>query len=191
MKGASAWSLACQMPLMKECPVVRSNRVSCFAVVAALLTALQLAQGCEYKAKRVAIGREAPNFAYVDLDGKTRNLTDSRGKVVMLRFWADWCPPCAKEFPIIEKTYQEVRGKGLDVIAVNVRQSEARVRDYTGKFRCSYTIALDRDGSIAELYGVKGLPMNFIVGRDGSIREVIIGTISDVAMLKQFLTPYL
>ena len=171
--------------------MVRLNRISCFAVVAALLTALQLAQGCEYKAKRVAIGREAPNFGYLDLDGKAGRLTDLRGKVVMLRFWADWCPPCAKEFPIIEKTYQEVRGKGLDVIAVNVRQSEAGVRGYISKFELSHTIALDRDGRIAELYGVKGLPMNFIIGRDGSLREVIIGTISDVAMLKQFLTPYL
>jgi peroxiredoxin len=176
---------------MKECPVVRLNRVSCFAVVAAFLTALQLGQGCQYKAKRVAIGREAPNFAYLDLDGTTRNLTDSRGKVVMLRFWADWCPPCAAEFPIIEKAYQEMKGKGLEVIAVNVRQPEARVRDYIRKFGCSYTIALDRDGRISEQYDIKGLPMNFIIGRDGTLKEVIIGTISDVAMLKQFLTPHL
>ena len=95
----------------------------------------------------------------------------SRGKVVMLRFWADWCPSCAMEFPIIEKAYQEMRGKGLDVVAVNVRQPEARVKDYIGKFELSHTIALDRDGRISEQYNVKGLPMNFIIDRKGSSRR--------------------
>ncbi len=179
------------MPHLKEHEVVRLNRIACFAVAAAFVAALQPAQGCEYTAKKVAIGREAPNFGYLDLDGKAGRLTDLRGKVVMLRFWADWCPPCAAEFPIIEKAYQEMKGKGLHVIAVNVRQPEARVRDYIKKFGLSHTIALDRDGRISEQYDVKGLPMNFIIGRDGILREVIIGTISDVAMLKQFVNPYL
>ena len=171
--------------------MARLKRVSCLAVAASFFLVLHLSQGCEYGSGKVRIGREAPNFEYLDLDGKTRTLGDSKGKVVMLRFWADWCPSCAAEFPLIEKAYQEMRGQGLDVIAVNVRQPEARVRDYTGKFGCSYTIALDRDGRISEQYDIQGLPMNFIIGRDGTLKEVIIGTISDVAMLKQFLTPHL
>jgi cytochrome c biogenesis protein CcmG, thiol:disulfide interchange protein DsbE len=175
---------------MKENEAAPVNRRSCFGMIAACFLSLQVAQGCEHSAKKVAIGREAPNFTYRDLEGKTRNLIESRGNVVVLRFWADWCAPCTAEFPVIEKTYQEMRGKGLDIIAVNVRQPEARVKDYVRKFDLSHTIALDRDGKISERYGVKSLPMNFIIDRDGVLKEVIIGAISDAAMLKQFVTPY-
>jgi peroxiredoxin len=175
---------------LKKIEVVPLNRRSCFAILAVCSLVMQLAQGCECNCGKVTIGREAPNFAYLDLDGKTRNLMDSRGKVVMLRFWADWCPPCAVEFPIIEHAYREMRNRGLEVIAVNVRQPEVRVKDYVAKFELSHTIGLDRDGRISEQYGVKGLPMNFIINRDGILREVIVGTISDAAMLRQFLAPY-
>lgn len=166
------------------------TRRSCIVILAACALPSWLTQGCEGAAK-TAIGREAPSFSYIDLDGKTRRLSDSRGRVVMLRFWADWCPPCAAEFPIIEKVYREMRGKGLDVIAVNVRQSETKVKEYIRRFELSHTVALDQDGRIAKQYDVKGIPMNFIIDRKGIIEGVVKGAISDATMLQQLLTPYL
>jgi peroxiredoxin len=153
--------------------------------------ALQTLQSCGFTTDKAEIGKEAPGFAYQDLDGNARRLADSKGKVVMLRFWADWCPPCSREFPLIEQAYQEMRDKGLEVIAVNVKQPEARVQDYIRNFQLSFTIALDRDGKITEQYNVKGIPMNFIINRDGILKQVIVGTISDVAMLRHYLAPHL
>lgn len=167
------------------------TRGSIAAIVAACSLALQLLQGCDGSAMKPAIGREAPNFSYLSLDGSKKMLSDSRGSVVMLRFWADWCPPCATEFPVIERVYQEMSGKGLEVIAVNVRQSEARVKEYIGKFALSHIVALDKNGSISKQYDVRGLPMNFVIDRKGVVQEIVIGSISDVAVLKQYLTPHL
>jgi len=159
------------------------------AAIGACLLALQALHGCDGSFK-AEIGREAPNFHYSKLDGTRSSLRESRGKMVLLRFWADWCPPCATEFPIIERVYREMNGKGLEVIAVNVRQSEDRVRAYTGRFDLSHTIALDSDGKISKRYGVKGLPLNFIIDKNGIIKEMIVGAISDGSMLKQYLTPH-
>jgi peroxiredoxin len=166
------------------------TRRSCILILAACALPLWVTQGCD-GAGKTEVGRKAPEFSYLDLEGKTRRLSDSRGRVVMLRFWADWCPPCAAEFPIIEKVYREMNGKGLDVIAVNVRQSEVKVKEYVRKFELSHTVALDQDGRISKRYDIKGIPINFIIDQEGIIRGVVKGTISDAAMLQQFLAPHL
>jgi cytochrome c biogenesis protein CcmG, thiol:disulfide interchange protein DsbE len=157
----------------------------------ALFLSLYLFHGCESKSAKLAIGREAPNFTYLDLSGGSKELREFRGKVVILRFWADWCPYCAVEMPIIEKVYQELKDKGLGVLAVNVKQSEASTRTYVEKLGVTYPIALDRDGKITELYEVKGIPVNFIINKQGVLKELIVGAITDVTMLKEFLDPYL
>jgi len=160
-------------------------------VGSALFLSLCLLYGCESKSAKLAIGREAPNFAYLDLEGKTRQLKDHlNGNVVILRFWADWCPYCAVEMPIIEKLYREMKDKGLSVLAVNVKQSESVARAFVEKLGVTYPIAMDRDGKIAQLYEVKGIPVNFIINKQGVLKELIVGAITDVVMLKEFLAPY-
>lgn len=160
------------------------------AFVLALLFTLFLVHGCDSKSGKVVIGREAPNFTYLGLDGKTREIKEFRGKVVILRFWADWCPHCAVEMPIIEKAYQEMKDRGLIVIAVNVKQTEPKVRAFISKFNLSYPIALDQEGKISDKYEVKGLPVNYVINRQGILKELIVGAITDVGMLKEFLAPY-
>ena len=149
-----------------------------------------LLYSCDSKSGHLAIGRQAPNFSYLGLDGETRELKELRGNVVFLRFWADWCPYCETEMQMIDKIYMESKEKGFIVLAVNVKQSEAKVRAYVEKYNLSFPMALDPKGKIADKFQVRGLPMNFLINREGILKEFIIGAISDVEMLREYLEPY-
>jgi peroxiredoxin len=146
---------------------------------------------CNSKSEKVAIGREAPNFIYTDLNNEMRELKDFKGKVIFLRFWADWCPYCDVEMPIIDRVYNEIRDKGFVVLAVNVKQSAAAAKAYAKKFKLSYPIALDQKGEISKQYSVRGIPMNFLINREGVLKDLLVGDISDESMLKNFLKPYI
>ena len=171
--------------------MVADNR-KCYAIIFgfALLVGGFLLYGCDSKSGKVVIGREAPNFTYRGLDGETGELKDLKGKVVILRFWADWCPYCAVEMPIIEKFYGRMKDNDFIVLAVNVKQSESVARAFVKKLNLSYPIALDQKGKITEQYEVKGIPINFIINKEGVLKEVLVGAISDVEMLEEYLKPY-
>ena len=130
-----------------------------------------LLYSCDSKSGHLAIGRQAPNFSYLGLDGETRELKELRGKVVFLRFWADWCPYCETEMQMIDKIYMESKEKGFIVLAVNVKQSEAKVRAYVEKYNLSFPMALDPKGKIADKFQVRGLPMNFLINREGILKK--------------------
>ncbi len=140
---------------------------------------------------KLAIGRQAPNFTYLDLRGGTKQLKDLNGKVVFLRFWADWCRYCTTEMPVIDEFYRDCKDRGFIVLAVNVKQSEATARAYVQKLNLSFPVALDRKGEISAKYRVTGLPTNYVINREGVLKEMLIGVISDKKMLEDFLKPYL
>lgn len=173
---------------MKLLPAKKKNLGVLFSF-ATLIMAF-LFYSCDSKSGHLAIGRQAPNFSYLGLDGETRELKELRGKVVFLRFWADWCPYCETEMQMIDKIYMESKEKGFIVLAVNVKQSEAKVRAYVEKYNLSFPMALDPEGKIADKFRVRGLPMNFLINREGILKELIIGAISDVEMLREYLEPY-
>jgi len=146
---------------------------------------------CDSQSGRVVIGKPVPDFTYETLDGEWRKFKDLEGKVVFLRFWADWCRYCDVEMPIIDKLYQEIKSKGFTVLAINVKQPRARARAFVEKFSLSFPVALDEEIKIAKQYNVKGLPMNFVVNREGILKELLIGPINDEQTLKKLLEPYI
>lgn len=146
---------------------------------------------CDSKSGKLVVGRQAPNFTYKDLSGETRELKDLVGKVVLVRFWADWCPICTAEMPIIDKFYRETKDKGFTVLAVNFRQTEDNVRAYVKKLKLSLPMALDQKGKIAKQYNVKGLPWNFVINREGILKDILVGEIGHEKMLQEFFEPYI
>ena len=114
-------------------------------------------------------GREAADFSLSDLEGRSHRLSDERGKVVMLDFWATWCGPCRLQMPAVDKLYQEFKARGLVVFAVNQGESADRARAYLQKHSYSTTTSLDSQGDVGRQYGVRGIPTLVIVGRDGTI----------------------
>lgn len=120
---------------------------------------------------------DAPNFSLQDLSGNTIQLRDYHGQVVLLNFWATWCGPCRKEMPGMERLWQKFREQGFVILAVSADKGSAkRVKKFVQKYNLSYPVLLDSDADTQKLYDVIGLPMSYIIGRDGKISGRIIGT---------------
>ena len=107
-------------------------------------------------------------FTLTGMDGKTYSLAGLKGRVVLLNFWATWCPPCRKEMPDMEKLYQRYRQKGLTVIAVS-DEARATVEQFLAKNAYSFPVALDAGGKVKDAYGVEGIPKSFIFDREGRL----------------------
>jgi peroxiredoxin len=115
-------------------------------------------------------GDIAPDFSLYDTNGKPHKLKDVLGKkAVLLVFWATWCPYCVEEIPELNKIYQEYSQKGLEVLAVNIAEKSNKVSRFVVNRGINYTVLLDIDGKVADLYQVQGIPLNMILNKNGVI----------------------
>lgn len=120
----------------------------------------------------------APPFTLPNLKGQEVNLTDLKGDVVLINFWATWCKDCAKEMPEFEKLYQKFRSKGLTILAIALdKKGQPAVEAFLKKehLKLSYPILLDPDERVARAYGLSWVPVTIMVGQEGEIIETIIG----------------
>jgi cytochrome c biogenesis protein CcdA/thiol-disulfide isomerase/thioredoxin len=120
-------------------------------------------------------GNRAQNFGITTLDGQTMMLSDLRGKVVLLNFWATWCGPCRVEMPAFQRVYSDYGDEGFVVVAVNNRESADLMRDFSEDIDLTYPLALDEDGAIQDLYLVRQYPTTLLIGRDGVILNRRVG----------------
>ena len=132
----------------------------------------------------------APALTLAALDGKKISLDDLRGQVVLVNFWATWCPPCRAEMPEIQNAYEKYRAQGFTVLGVDVAEDEATVASFVQEFKLTFPILLDRDTSVTKRYQVNGLPTTFFIGRDGVIRAVNLGAMNR-AYIESQLAPLL
>lgn len=109
----------------------------------------------------------APDFSLEDLSGKRLGLKDLRGKVVFINFWATWCVPCRQEMPAMEKLYRELKDRGLEIVAINVKENKPEVRRFFDELGLTFTSLLDKDGKVAEEYGAWAIPLSYFVNRKG------------------------
>jgi thiol-disulfide isomerase/thioredoxin len=135
------------------------------------------------------IGQPRPEFAMLDLDGKLRNIKEWDGQIVLLNFWATWCPPCMREIPGFIELQQELSGKGFQIVGVAV-DDEAAVREFATKNKVNYPL-LPGDSEAIELankYGnrIGGLPYSVLIDKDGNIRDTISGEL-DKSRLESLL----
>ncbi len=122
------------------------------------------------------VGHLAPDFVLTTLDGREVRLSDYRGHVVFLNFWATWCGPCKVEMPAIERLYREYRRQGFTILAVSTDlEGPAVTRPYRDALGLTFTIAHDPEAVVMRLYGVRTLPVTFLVDREGVITHQIFG----------------
>jgi peroxiredoxin len=149
-------------------------------VALALLAAAPAAAAAE-------AGQVAPSFTGTVLaGGEPVRLEDLRGKVVYLDFWASWCGPCRQSLPWMEQLRRDFGRSGLEVVAVNVDETADDAIRFLKRYAVSYPILGDAKGDIAALYDVREMPSSYLIGRDGTVRQVHRGfSLRDAAQLRE------
>jgi thiol-disulfide isomerase/thioredoxin len=123
-------------------------------------------------AKKLAVGNAAPSFAQNNVSDKPISLASFKGKYVLVDFWASWCGPCRAENPNVVKVYQKYHPKGFDILGVSLDEKKDKWQEAIKKDNLNWMQVSDLQGwknSVAVLYGVQGIPMNFLLNRDGKI----------------------
>jgi peroxiredoxin len=124
----------------------------------------------------VRVGDEAPNFRLRDLDGNMTSLSQFRGQVVLLNFWATWCGPCRVEMPAMERLFRTFSRREFQILAISTDpQGAAVTRPFQQKTGLTFPILHDTDMRIGLIYGARSLPMTLMVDRQGVVRQKIFG----------------
>jgi cytochrome c biogenesis protein CcmG/thiol:disulfide interchange protein DsbE len=127
-------------------------------------------------------GREAADFAIETFDGGEWRLSDQRGSIVVLNFWASWCPPCREEMPLLTTANGNL-GEGVVMVGVDVWDDDGDARSFLSEYAVSYPNGPDRDG-IAVDYGVSGVPETFVIDADGRIVAKLPGPVTSLEQLR-------
>ncbi|GAB4418371.1 MAG: TlpA disulfide reductase family protein [Anaerolineae bacterium] len=138
----------------------------------------------------IRVGQPAPDFSLPALNGETIRLNDLKGQVVLVNLWATWCPPCKAEMPVIDTFYQAQQQAGFTALMVNAQEDGATVQAFIKANGFGFPVLLDSQGELMNLYGVRGLPTTFIVDRNGLVRHIQSGAITE-AELEAVVSPLL
>lgn len=151
----------------------RARRWGLLAVTLVLVLGGGLAWGMGSRVP--AVGMQAEEFSLTDLEGKRHSLSQYRGKVVLVNFWATWCKPCTTEMPAMQATYDKLRDKGFVVLAINELEDDAKVREHIKQYGHTFPVLMDRDNKVANQFGVFGLPVSVFIDEKGVVQEYIKG----------------
>ncbi len=117
-----------------------------------------------------SVSGPAPNFTLKALDGKNLKLSEMRGNVVLINFWASWCGPCREEMPLLNELHAKYEPLGFTVLGVNVEEQEKNARGFLKNFPVDFPILLDNRNQVSKLYEVIAMPTSVVVDRDGNMR---------------------
>jgi peroxiredoxin len=159
-----------------------SKRILIYGIVALCLLGLYLAgRRSAQKPKPTASGNLAPDFTLTDLDGHKLTLSDYRGKVVLLDFWATWCGPCRTEIPHFVEMQNKYGPQDFQVIGISMDDDAKPVRQFAQQYKLNYPVAVGDDKLADRFGGVMGLPVNFIIDRQGRVHAKYLGA-TDVSV---------
>lgn len=132
---------------------------------------------------------QATDFTLPTLDDQKQTLAQTRGKVVILNFWASWCEPCKSEMPHFQ-TYYEQHSEDLEILAINYTKKDqvAQVKSFVEQYKLTFPILLDETGETSIMYGAFTLPTTIILDREGNIVHEILGPL-DEALLEEYVEP--
>jgi len=139
------------------------------------LTVLSI--GCWHGSRPNRVGQKAPDFALQDSDTKIA-LNQFRGQVVVLNFWATWCPPCNEELPSLMSMQERVRAKGIVVVGISIDVDEDAYHHFLHQRNVNFLSVRDPQQKIADLFGVHGWPETYVIDRQGVVRRKIVGPIN-------------
>ncbi len=145
-------------------------------VIAAGLILFFVVRNQETKAPPVLVGLNAPELTVSDISGRNYSLSDLKGSVVFVNFWATWCQPCREEIPSVQALYNQFKeGTGFHMVTILYRDDYQRAMGYMKQNNYGFPVFLDNSGKTARSYGVTGVPETYVVDKKGILREKIIG----------------
>ena len=127
---------------------------------------------------RIRPGEMAPDLNLRLLDGSTVALSELRGQVVVVNFWATWCPPCEDELPDLQAVWEEYQQRGVALVGIAFEEEEAAVQEMASRFGLSYPLGLDAGDRISTAYGITGVPETFVINSEGLVSSVYIGPVT-------------
>ncbi|NQX47877.1 redoxin domain-containing protein [Paenibacillus tritici] len=135
---------------------------------------------------RLAVGAPAPDFEAVTWKGEKVRLSDYKGRVVLLNFWATWCKPCMQEMPLLNEIHESSETQ-IATLFINAGESKGTVSKYMEQQDFSFPVIIDVTGKISASYGVAALPSTYIINTEGDIQKIVLGEIADFKELQQWL----
>jgi len=117
-------------------------------------------------------GHEAPDFALKSATGENLRLSEYRGNVVMINFWATWCGPCRQEMPLLDELYNRYQRVGFNLLGVNIDDDSSRAMDMARELGVSFPVLFDARKEVSRLYDVEAMPVTVLVDREGTVRYV-------------------
>jgi peroxiredoxin len=144
-------------------------------VLLVALVGLPALDGWSMGSRVPTVGSQAEDFRLTDLDGKSQSLSQYRGKIVLVNFWATWCKPCTTEMPAMQTSFDKLRDKGFVVLAINELEDDAKVREHLKQYGHTFPVLMDRDNKVANQFGVFGLPVSVFIDQEGRVQEYIKG----------------
>jgi cytochrome c biogenesis protein CcmG/thiol:disulfide interchange protein DsbE len=153
-----------------------------FVAAAVLLGACLAAGARPGHGAEPLLGKKAPEFTRTDLNGHTVSLAQLRGKVVLLNFWATWCAPCEVEMPVFSAWQRQYGPQGLRVVGISMDDGAAPVRKAVARLKLDYPVAMG-DARLGERYGALGLPLTYLIDRDGVVRARFQGETNPKAIM--------
>ncbi len=168
--------------------------VSAAVLIVGLMFLVVFFQSSKYEP--LVVGKPAPDFVLTDLNDKSYRLSDFRGKVVFLNFWATWCKPCKEEMPSMEVLYKNFEKDGLVILAVSIDRvtTTKDIPPFVKALNLTFPVLIDSWGKTDKPYKRMGVPETFLVDQQGIIREIVIGPrdwtrLDNLKVLTQLLKP--
>jgi peroxiredoxin len=123
----------------------------------------------------LTIGQTAPDFTLKNIQGKNLNLTEQRGSIILVNFWASWCGPCRKEMPVLQSLQDKYQDLGVEVWGINVEQENQAGKDFLADLDLSFSIFFDQTNMLSATYQVEAMPTTVIIDRSGVVRYIFRG----------------
>ncbi len=152
------------------------NRVLFLSVLLALTILYWFFIQNNSQSHNAVVGQMAPDFTVKDEEGREVRLSELKGKVVLVHFWASWCSPCVSEFPLLNELFNKMKGTDFVLLAVSMDEKGKKAIDaFRKKIYFDFPVYLNPDQTIADLYGSYGLPESFLINKEGVIVKKIVG----------------
>ena len=141
--------------------------------------------GCQEKSEQKPLG-QAVSFRLMDTDSTYRQLEEFKGRIIMLHFWADWCPHCRQEFPELQNAYNALKDRGFLIVGINSGQPYEHVIGIQQEFNLTFPMLVDEAAGVAKKYNVAGLPASFFIDVQGNILASEVGWAKEDKIIEIF-----